>query len=162
MRWLLIIPLLISCQVRYSFNGGSVPAEADTFSVEYFNVVAPLADPNYGQQLSEAYRDLLQGQTRLSIASASGDIHYEGVVSRYDIQPVAASGEETTARNRLTIEVKINYFNRLEPDKDKQLTIMQFEDFEAGSDFESVEDDLVEAINEKLLQDIFDRTLGDW
>ena len=159
---IMFLLVLTSCKVRYSFSGGSVPAEAETFSVSYFNVRAALADPNYGQVVTEGLKDLLLDQTPLSLADDNGDIHYEGEVSKYIVVPVAASGDEVSTRNRLNVEIKIRYFNRLEPEKDKQLTIRQFEDFEASEEFSSIEEELLESINSKILQDIYDQTLGDW
>ncbi len=156
------ILIFCSCQVRYSFNGGSVPAEAETFSVDYFNVTAALANPAYGQTLAEEYKDLMLGQTRLNLSSSDGDLHYEGQIARYDIQPVAITGDEVSSRNRLTVELKVRFFNKIEPEKDKELTLRQFEDFEANQEFSAVESDLVEEINRKILQDLFDQTLGDW
>ena len=160
--YLLIIMLLASCSARYSMNGGSTPVDAQTFSVDYFNVRAPLADHNYGQQVTEALKDLLLSQTRLSLTDDDGDIHYEGEISRYEIFPVAASGEEVSTRTRLTVDIKLRYFNRLEPEKDKQLTLSQFEDFDEADDFGSIEESLLETINDKIIQDMYDRTLGDW
>jgi hypothetical protein len=148
--------------VRYSFNGGSVPPEADTFSVDYFNVTAALANPAYGQTLAEEFKDLMLGQTRLNLANSDGDLHYEGQITRYDIQPVAVTGDEVSSRNRLTVELKVRFFNKIEPEKDKELTLRQFEDFESNLEFSAVESDLVESINTKILQDLFDQTLGDW
>lgn len=159
---LLLITLLGNCTLRYSMNGGSTPAEADTFSVSYFNVQAPLADPNYGQLLTEGLRDLLLDQTRLSLADSDGDLQFAGEVTRYQVMPVAASGDEISELNRLTIDVKLRYVNTIEPEKDKQVTVSQFEDFDASTDFSTVEQRLIEEINAKLLQDIYDRTLGDW
>ena len=160
--FLLLCCLAGSCKVRYSFSGGSVPAEANTFSVSYFGVRASLADPNYGQNITEGLRDLLLDQTPLGLADSDGDIHYEGEVTRYEVIPVAASGEEISTRNRLNVEIKIRYYNRIEPEKDKQLTLRQFEDFEASEEFSSIEETLLDEINSKILQDIYDQTLGDW
>jgi len=143
-------------------SGGSTPPNAKTFSVDYFTVRAPLADPNYGQLVTEGLKDLLLNQTRLSLVDNNGDIHFEGEVSRYEIFPVAASGDEVSTRNRLTVGIKLRYFNTLEPEKDKQITLSQFEDFEAAEDFGTEEESLIESINEKILQDIYDQTLGDW
>ncbi|NND94670.1 MAG: LptE family protein [Flavobacteriales bacterium] len=158
----LTVCILISCKVRYSFSGGSVPAEAKTFSVSYFSVRANLADPNYGQNITEGLKDLLLDQTPLGLSDNDGDIHYEGEVTRYEVIPVAASGEEISTRNRLNVELKVRYYNRIEPEKDKQLTLRQFEDFEASEEFSSIEEDLLDEINSKILQDIYDQTLGDW
>lgn len=159
---LFVLLLFASCTTRYSMTGGSTPADAKTFSVDYFAVRATLADPNYGQQVTEGLRDLLLNQTRLQLVDSGGDIHFEGEVTRYEVIPVAASGEETSLRNRLTVSIKLRYFNTLEPEKDKELTLSQFEDFEASEEFSAEEQDLLEGINEKLLQDIYDKTLGDW
>jgi len=159
---ILILGTFTSCNVRYSFSGGSVPAEAQTFSVDYFLVSAPLANPNYGQQVSEAYRDLMLSQSRLRLATSDGDLHYEGTVIRYDLQPVAVTGDEQSSRNRLTIAMKVRFFNRIEPEKDKEISLSQFEDFDAASDFSIIESELVAAINTKILQDMYDQTLGDW
>ncbi len=158
---LVVLSSFPSCR-WYTFTGGSVPVDAKTFSVSYFKVQASLADPNYGQQVTEGLKDLLLDQTRLNLADADGDLHYEGEVVRYQILPVAASGDEISTRNRLKVDVKVRYFNSLEPEKDKEVTLSQFEDFEASSNFDNVEDDLIESINAKILQDIYDQTLGDW
>lgn len=157
-----VLVFISSCNVRYSFNGGSVPPEAGTFSVDYFTVSAPLANPNYGQQISEAYRDLMLSQSRLRLTQADGDLHYEGQITRYDIQPVAVTGDDLSSRNRLNVEVKVRFFNRIEPEHDKEITLRQFEDFDSALDFTAVESDLVASINTKILQDIYDQTLGDW
>lgn len=159
---LLVVALSLTSCVRYGFTGGSVPSEAETFSVDYFAVRAPLADPNYGQTISESLKDLLLAQTRLSLADEEGDIQYRGTVTAYRIQPVAAQEDEVSSRNRLTISVSVDYVSITEDDKDISFTITQFEDYLTDDNFEAVEADLIEAINEKLIQDIFDKTLGDW
>jgi len=165
----LILPFLI-CLVYLSINGcygfreiGSIPPNADTFSVDYFQVRAPRAEPNLGQTTSESLKDLLLAQTRLNLVESDGDIQYKGVIQPYSIQPVAAQGEEETAsRTRLTVAIKIDYIDTTQKDKDKQFTVSQFEDFLSDENFEDVQERLVEEINRKLIQDIFDRTLGDW
>jgi len=157
-----IILLMSSC-FSLSFTGGSVPPEAKTFSVDYFPVRAALADPNYGQLLSESMKDLLLAQTRLNLVEQDGDIQFSGTVSTYRIQPVAAQGDvETASRNRLTIGVTVQYVSLTEEGKDSEFTISQFEDFLAADEFEAKEEELLDAINQKIIQDIYDKTLGDW
>jgi hypothetical protein len=152
---------LSSCGI-YKFNGGSVPAGADTFSVEYFQVRAALADPNYGQLFTESLKDVLLSQTRLSLVEEEGDIQYQGVVETYQIIAVAAQENESSARNRLTISIKVEFMDTTQEDKDKSFTVSQFEDFLSDENFEDVEESLIEEINTKIIQDIFDKTLGDW
>ena len=150
-----------SCGV-YTFTGAKIPLEAETFSVKYFNVNAALADPNYGQLLSEALKDLLLSQTRLDLSRANGDLQFEGYVKDYRVNTSAATGNETASLNRLTISVVIKYYNTFEEEDNFEQTFTRFADFDSSLEFEQIEDELLEEINEQLIQDIFDRSLGNW
>ena len=150
-----------SCGI-YSFTGASIPAEADTFSVKYFSVNAPLADPNYGQILSESLKDLVLSQTRLDLDKESGDLRFEGFISDYRISTAAAQGDETASLNRLTITVNVTYFNSFNEEDNFTTSFTRFADFNSDLNFDLVEDDLIEEINDQLIQDIFDRSFGNW
>lgn len=146
----------------YSFTGASIHPDAETFSVKYFTVNAPLADPNYGQTLSESLKDLLLSQTRLDLQKKDGDIRYEGYVKNYLVTTSAAQGDETASLNRLTISVNVKYTNTLDEEQNFESSFSRFADFESSSDFASVEQSLIEDINDQLIQDIFDKSLGNW
>ena len=153
---------LCACQVSYSFTGADIPAEADTFSVDYFTIEASLADPAYAQQITEDLKDRLLSQTKLNYSKSNGDIQYKGTVTRYDVQPIAIQGNETAARNRFTISLRIEYFNKFDESKNFEKTISEFTDFDSTEDFKSVEQNLIEIVNELLTQDIFNASLGNW
>jgi hypothetical protein len=153
---------LASCAVHYSTSGGSVPAGAKTLSVDLLEARAPLCAPQTAQSLTEALRDLLQGQTPLLLTANGGDIAYSGAITGYDVQPVAIQANETAALNRLTITVSLHYANGPEPKKDADITVSRFADWPSSQDLSTVEDALVREIGKQLAQDIFDRTLGNW
>lgn len=153
--------ILNGCGV-YSFTGASIHPDAETFSVKYFAVNAPLADPNYGQTLSESLKDLLLSQTRLDLQKNEGDIQYEGYVKNYIVSTSAAQGDETASLNRLTITVSVKYTNTLDEEQNFETNFSRFADFDSGVDFASLEQSLIEDINDQLIQDIFDRSLGNW
>jgi hypothetical protein len=165
-RWapgLLAAGLLVlhGCRVNYSFTGGDVGA-ARTVSVELFATGSPLATPQSAQIFTETLRDLLLAQTPLKLAQQDGDVHYSGSITGYDVQPVSIQANETAALNRLTLTVRVDYVNTLEPAKNNSSSYTRFADYESGQDLVSVEERLVEQISEQLAQDIFDRTLGNW
>ena len=164
MRYLPVILLvLFGCKnVQYNFNGADIPVDAKTYSVELFEVRAPLANPIAGQTLTETVRDLLQAQTPLRYLPFEGDLQYTGSITGYDVQPVAIQGNETAALNRLTVKLKVDYINTVDEKKNKEFTVTRFADYDSSQDLSAVESELLQTISDQLAQDVFDRTLGDW
>lgn len=159
---LILLIFASACTVNYSFTGADIPAEAETFSVQQFQIATPLATPDYGLILSEDMKDLMLAQTRLDLADKRGDLQFEGIVTGYLIGNAAISSEEFTSLNRLTITVKVKYTNTLEKDKSFEKTFSRFADYDSGENFSSLEPQLIEDINSQLIQDIFDASLGAW
>ena len=164
-RNIIFISLILgfsSCRFGYSFNGGSVPIEANNFSVKYFTNKAPQADPKYSRELSEALIDLLNSQTRLDFSQVDGDIRFEGSITDYNNRPVAVASNETSSQERLTIAVKLKYINTIDPAKNVETNLSRFRDYDPTDNFDTLEDDLVTEIIGDLVQDIYDKSLGDW
>lgn len=157
----LICLLLLGCR-NYSFTGADIPAGAETYSVEQFEIKAPLAGPVSGQVFTETLRDLLQAQTPLRYVTRSGNLQYSGAITGYDIQPVAIQSNESAALNRLTISVNIEFINSIEEKNNKDFSISRFSDYSSDKDISAVEAELLEDICSQLAQDVFDRTLGNW
>lgn len=151
-----------SCQVNYSFSGADIPAEATTFSVRTFKIATPSARPTYDILLTEAYKDLMLAQTRLDLVESKGDLQFEGTVTRYETGNAAVSGDELTTLNRLSITVQVKYINTFEREKNFDRSFTRFADYDSNVDFNSLELELIEEINDQLVQDIFDASLGAW
>ncbi len=151
-----------ACTVSYSLSGADIPAAANTFSVKTFQIATPMASPTYNQLISEAFKDLMLAQTRLDLIEKRGDLQFEGVVTAYAIGNAAVSGDEVTTLNRLTITVKVKYVNTFDREKNFERNFSRFADYSSTQDFSVVEGALIEEINEQLIQDIFDASLGAW
>ena len=149
--------------VRYSFTGGSVPAEAKTVSIGFFNATAPLAGPQVSQQFTNDLIAMLLTQTSLDVVDNQGDLQFEGTIVGYRITPAAVQSDtESAAKSRLTMEVNVKYTNTIEPEKSFEKKFSQFADYPPESIFPDVEDGLVQLIDEALVQDIFNASLGSW
>jgi len=164
MRYLIYILSFIAtaCSVSYSFTGADIPAEAKTFSVDYFGNNTALASPQYQQILTEGMRDFILTQTPLDLIKRNGDIHFSGTVTQYNTRPIAIQEGDVGARQRLTISIKVVYINSLEPKKNFEKSFSRFADFDTSADFDSVESALIEEINEQLIQDVFNASVGNW
>lgn len=159
--------LISACTVSYSTNsGGNIPDEADTFSVLYFDNRAPLASGIASQQFTEALRDVFLNQTKLSLESENGDLAFEGYISEYKVAPIAIQGGNnelsSAAKNRFTMSVMVTYINQFDEKKNFERSFSRFVDFDSDQDFSAIEIELLDEVNEQLVQDIFNASVGDW
>jgi hypothetical protein len=143
-------------------NGATIPPEAKTVSVTLFQNNAPLAPPRLSQTFTEALRTQLSSQSRLALVSRDGDLAFEGSITGYTSAPVAVQSTDVAAKNRLTITVSVKYTCSFDEKKNFESTFSQFEDYNSTDNLTSVEDKLMELINTKLTQEIFNRALNNW
>ncbi len=159
---LLAITTLNGCKVHYSFNGASIPPEAKTVSVQYFQNTASLAPPTLSQTFTEALRDKLSSQTRLGLVNKGGDLNFEGSVTSYTTAPISLQSNDQSASNRLTISVNVKYTCSFDEKKNFEQSFSRFADYSSTQSLTTVENELIKNINEQLVQDIFNRALNDW
>jgi Lipopolysaccharide-assembly len=152
---------LLGCEIRYSFTGGQFSG-AKTFSVQYIKPQTALASPAYAQRLTESFKDIMLSQSPLSLTENNGDLQYSGSITQYSITPVAVQSNETASLTRLSITIKINYNNTLEPELNFEKSFTKFADFPAGQSLFSVEEELWQQINDQLTQEIYNSSVGNW
>ncbi len=150
-----------SCGI-YSFTGADTGA-AKTFQVNYFANSAILVEPGLDRDFTIALQDLIQNQTNLELVTSNGDLVYEGEIIEYRISPTTATANNTAAQNRLTISVKVSFYNKKKEDDDFDKNFSFFYDF-AGSALlsGSTKEAAFQDIFERLTQDIFNASLANW
>ena len=159
-----ICPLLFltqSCGV-YSFTGGSIPVEMKTVSVQFFENTAPLVVPYLSTQFTEALKERIRNQSRLSFVRNEGDGNFEGRITGYSIQPAAveATQNQRAALNRLSITVSVKFISNVKPELSFEQSFTRFVDF-AGS-LQTEESKSITNINTQLTEDIFNRAFANW
>jgi hypothetical protein len=150
-----------SCGV-YTFSGASISDDVKTVSVQYFENVAPLVNPNLSQLFTESLKDIFLVQTNLSLDRGRGDLNFEGTIVDYSIRPINVQAGNSVAQNRLTITVQVYFSNEVEPEYDYDKRFTRFADFDANQNFTAVEGELVEQILEELTQDVFNAAVVNW
>lgn len=158
---LLVTTLLSSCKIQYGFNVGDVGA-AKTATVTLFVNNAGLANPNLPLKITEKLKDLILSQSKLTLLTENADVQFSGVITGYNITPVAVQANETAGLNRLTISVKVDYVNKLDEKTNFSQSFSRFADYDSGLELSSVEEQLMDEINRQLAQDIFDRAFSNW
>ena len=154
--------MLFMHSCNYSFTGHSISPEIQTISIQYFPNFASFGPPTLSQTFTEAMKDLFIRQTNLSLVSKNGDLQFEGQISNYASAPVAIQANDRAASNRLTITVDVKFINTKDATQDFEASFSRFADYDSNRDLASVENELIEEINEQLVQDIFNRSVSNW
>ena len=151
-----------SCRVKYSFTGASISPDIKTVSIDYFQNYATLVNPSLSSIFTEALEDRFITQTSLNLTKYMGDLQFSGQITGYTISPIAIQGNEVAAKNRLTISVRVKFENAKDNKYNFDRTFTQFEDFDSGREFSSVEGTLVKTIVDKLIDEIFNNSVANW
>jgi hypothetical protein len=159
---LLFSALIFGCKVKYSLSGATIPIEAKTVSVSFFENKTTLGSPSISQKFTERLRDVVSTQTNLSLMKQNGDLHFEGSITDYNVAPVAIQSNDQAANNRLSITVLVKYNNKFDEGKNYEQTFTRFADFKANTSISSQEDALLTEINRQLTEDIFNRSFNNW
>lgn len=162
---ILSVCLLIgSCGIKYSFSGGSIPADMKTVTVHFFDNLAPMVNPLLSESFTEGLKSRIRSQSRLSQVSSDGDGVFEGNITNYTIGPAAVeAGTDRAALNRLTITIQVNYTNTINPEDNFQQSFTRHKDFSAASQVvQAQEDTMMKDIVDMLTEDIFNRAFANW
>lgn len=151
-----------SCAVTFNFTGGGKPTGLETLSVKNFINEAQIVVPYLAIEVTEQLQDRFVSQSKLSLTSGAADVVLEGSITRYTVLPVAISGNERAAQNRLTIAIKVKFDNNVDPNESWEQTFTGFVDFDADEDFSSIERDQIDEVLDQITQDIFSKSIGKW
>ena len=151
-----------ACRVQFNFTGGSADSSLETLSVEQFINEAEIVVPYLAQEVTQQLQDRFLNQSKLSLTTGAADVKLGGSITRYSMLPVAISGDDRAAQNRLTIAIKVKFDNNVTPNDSWERSFTRFVDFDADEDFSSVERDKIEEVLEQITQDIFSKSIGKW
>ena len=156
---------LYSCGA-YNFSGADI-GTATTFQVNFFQNYADQTPgstivPGLDRDFTLALQDMINNLTSLSLTGSKGDLVYEGEIVEYKVIPMTATADQRTSQNRLTMSVNVRFFNNTKEDSDFERRFSFFYDFDAAASLTSIQAAAHEEIFERLTQDIFNASLGNW
>ena len=161
MKYLLfLLPLLSSgC---YSLSGISIDPNAQSYYVEQFDLLADDAPPTLPQSFTEALRDRIRTQTPLKANEDEPDIKFSGSVVGWEVTSEAPQPGETTAFNRLTITVAVEYEDAIDNSRNWRKRFPFFSNFSSTENLLDVQDVLIDEITEQLIEDVFNAAFTNW
>lgn len=159
--WILCLPLFSSCGI-YSFSGVSISKEIKTVQIVPFTNTATLINPQLTFQFQSRLEDKFIEQTNLDIVRTNGHLSYEGNITEYKIAPASAN-QNIAVQNRLTISIKIKFFNNFDEKQNFDRVFTHYIDFDSSRILEGAfEEEQVDIILEKMINDIFLASLANW
>jgi len=147
----------------YSFTGASISPKTKTFQVNRFENNALLVEPGLDLTFRNTLISLLENQTNLGNVNSNGDIVYEGEITEYRISPTTATSDQTAAQNRLTITVKVRFYDKHDAEAEFEKSFSFFYDYPGSAQLiGNIKDTAIEEIFERITQDIFNASLAKW
>jgi hypothetical protein len=161
---------LAGCGV-YSMTG--IATAAKSIQVDQFFNNTDLAPANIAQNFTNRVKDYYQQNSSMRVVQENGELQIEGIITGYALAPLAsvptagaATPQQqtfTAALTRLTITVKVNYVDNVEPKNSfKDKTFSFYQDFDSNVNFSTVQEDLEKKIFDQILIDIFNATVANW
>jgi hypothetical protein len=141
-----------------------MPEEWKTFTLKTLENKAPNTPLSYAAILSEKTKDAIQNNTRLMLnpINGAGELSIEGVITNYSITPVALQEGDNSQKNRLSISVEFSIFVT-KPKEDKiTLSTTRFVDYGSSTDLASVENGLLDEVNNQITQDLVNKLMSNW
>ena len=157
---LIFISLLTGCTL--SLKSSSIPPEVQTYYVGNFKLTALNAPATITQTFAESLKDKISKESRLKYTDTDPHIEFNGTVQGFNVSSVAPQPGETTAFNRLTINLSVEYTNNLDPKDQWTKSFSHFEDFPSDVNLLQVQDELITVIFNQILEDIFNQAFNNW
>jgi len=162
-RLLFLVVLGVSLtRCSISLSRVSLDPELRTFFVPNFKNNAENAQPSLSITLTEALKDKVRTESRLILSENDPDIEFKGTLVDYRISAEAPRTGESTAINRLTITLAVEYYNNRKNEQVWKRNFSFFYDFSSSVDFSAVEEDAIRSISNQLMEDIFNAAFSNW
>ncbi len=148
----------------YSFQGISIDYNTTkTFYIPTFSIAATQADPVTGLRLTEKLRQKILQNTRLTYKAEEPDVEFTGNIVSFNVTSLAPGTNNLATLSRLEMVVSINYTDNKDSKKSWSQNFPRYADFDpATNNFEAVKGDLIRQINDLLIEDIFNKSFGNW
>jgi hypothetical protein len=156
--YILLFAIIATCGLSacgfYKLSGANV--EGKTINIHFIENRAALVNASLSQTLTETIRQRILNQTSLQqLNTTSTDYDLSGNILNYEIGLSAVQGNQTSAQNKITVTVEINFVNNIDTKKSFKKSFTKFAVFDASRTLQDVERQLTTEICSDLADAIF-------
>lgn len=160
--WLLVV--CGGCGV-YSFSGVNLATDIKTISIQNFENSTGEGPSNLTQLVTNNFKTYYQRNSNLNLTQSEGDLQLEGQIVSFTYSPAAIQREgvnDIAGLNRLTLGIQVRFTNTKEPEKNFDRLFSISQDFQQGRDVTQISSAEIETLTERLVTDVFNKTVADW
>ncbi|PKQ68927.1 LPS assembly lipoprotein LptE [Raineya orbicola] len=157
--YLLFFSLMACKNVYYTLSGS---AASGTIQVVNFNNLSGGGPPYLAQKLTEDLKTYYLQNSRLRISNSEADYVVEGDIVEYQVVPLAPGANQQAAQTRINIGVKIRFTDNKNPDNNFEQNFTNYADFPQTTTLAQAEAQKIQEIFDKIIFDIFQKTVANW
>ncbi|MHA6249275.1 LPS assembly lipoprotein LptE [Pontibacter sp. CAU 1760] len=160
----LLMTLCSGCGI-YSFTGTTISPDIKSISIQNFENSTGEGPANLTQIITNTFTDYYRRNTNLTVLQSQGDLQLEGQIVSFNYSPAAIQREgqqDIGSLNRLTLGLQVRFTNAKQPDKDFDRTFTISQDFPQDLDITQLSNVQIEQLAERLVTDVFNKTVADW
>ena len=150
-----------SCGI-YSFSGTTLSPDIKSVTINNFTLQTAGGPANLPLTLTERLKEYYQRYTNLKVIPTGGDMALEGTVTGYDLIAVAPTANDQAGLNRLQITIQVRFTNTKDDTKSFEQSFSFYKDFPQNQTLSQIEAQLIPAILDQLVLDVFNKTAADW
>ncbi|MER2998342.1 LptE family protein [Pontibacter populi] len=161
---LLLLTIVSGCGV-YSFTGTTISPDIKTISIQNFENPTGEGPANLTQLVTNNFKDYYRRNTNLNILQQEGDLQLEGQIVSFTVTPAAIQREgelDQASLNRLTLGIQVRFTNNMNPDENFDQLFSISQDFAQDRDVTQLSPAEIEALTERLVTDVFNKTVANW
>jgi hypothetical protein len=121
-----------------------------------------MVSPTLSTAFVEALKDKFSRQTKLQMVDEGGDFAFEGEIIGYTSATASVSSDDYAILNRLTITVKVQFTNVIEPEASFNQTFKAFADYDSTQLLTEIQAELDDEIIQQLVTDIYMAAASNW
>ncbi|MEJ8756606.1 LptE family protein [Pontibacter sp. H259] len=162
---LLSLTILFSGCGVYSFTGTSISPDIKTISIQNFENPTGEGPANLTQLVTNNFKNYYRRNTNLTLLQQEGDLQLEGQIVSFTVSPAAIQREgeiDRAALNRLTLGVQVRFTNTQNPDESFDQLFSISQDFPENQDVTQLSPAFIEQLTERLVTDVFNKTVANW
>lgn len=155
-----LIFLLPGCKI-YSFTGANISPDIKTFFVDNFPNVSGNGPADLSLLFTDRLKQKMLQEANLRQVNQNADLVFTGSIRSYAITFENPIQGATTALNKLTISLEVQFTNNHSNEQWTQ-NFSRFAQYPSSEEVNAVESRLIREINEQLCDDIFQKALVKW
>lgn len=161
--YLFTLLLLMSCTVKYGFNGASIDySTTKTIQIADFPIRSSYVWGPMGPLFNNQLKDVFANHTRLQQVRRNGDLVIEGEITQYTQRNKSVSSEGYSAQTELSMTVNVRFTNTKNHKEDFERSFTSTKSYETTQSLSSVQEELVTQMCKDLTDQIFNATVANW